>query len=133
MDKNTFTLTSKLGRFTFRDDTLPSIAKLIRDSVTGQWFAPKEREPELHSKQDCYAYMGNCGCHALSAVTFDLEIKPEYLKTKRTRHPLATLPPNEFEKRVLKVLRETNPWPSVGDTAARAAKAFAVFAKVADA
>lgn len=53
------TMTCKLGRFTFAEGTLLSRAKLLRDSVMGQFFNPKPSNPRLTNEESIYAYARN--------------------------------------------------------------------------
>lgn len=68
------TFTSKLGRFTFDANVPLSLAKLLRDSVTGQFFNPRTNEPRLHTEEDCQDYARNHLSKTLGEVPFDLEI-----------------------------------------------------------
>ena len=72
------TLTSKIGKFTFDEDTSLSIAKLVRDTVTGQWLSPKDREPELYCIEDAYTFIGQHQSDIVNRVQFELELHEAY-------------------------------------------------------
>jgi len=67
-------LTSKLGTFTFKKGTSLSLAKLVRDTVIGQWFAPKPGEVKLKDAGNCYAFIRNHPSALLADTEFVLRI-----------------------------------------------------------
>lgn len=77
-NNNTFTATSKIGKFYFPKGTPLSHAKLVRDTVTGQWLSPRDREMELYSVEDAYKFMAAAQSAVLSGIEFELELYPEY-------------------------------------------------------
>jgi len=68
------TFINKLGTFTFHEDIPLVLAKLIRDTITGQWFNPKPGEPLLTSVQSCYNYILSSDSRVLSVIPFKLTI-----------------------------------------------------------
>jgi len=68
------TFINKLGTFTFNEDVSLTLAKLIRDIITGQWFNPKPGEPILTSVQSCYNYILSSDSRILSVIPFKLTI-----------------------------------------------------------
>ena len=68
---------NKLGTFSFDDNVQESHMKLIVQTITGQYLAPKPREPELTDEQSCYDYILSGGGQVLAAVPFDLEINED--------------------------------------------------------
>lgn len=81
MKDNDFrTLTSKIGRFYF-PKTVPIIhAQLVRDTVTGQWLSPHDREMELYSVEDAYKFMNAHQSNVLQEVEFELQLNDEYAR-----------------------------------------------------
>lgn len=72
------TLTSKIGKFSFAEGTPISLAKMVRDSITGQWLAPKDRELELYCVDDAYLFIGRYESRAVNTVEFSMELYPAY-------------------------------------------------------
>ena len=70
MDKS-ITLTSKLGYFIFDVGVNLSHAKLIRDTVTGEFFAPKGGK-RIKTKENAYSLMVNHPSNILSDIQFEL-------------------------------------------------------------
>ncbi len=66
------TLTSPIGKFIFGEDTSPSHAKLIRDTIVGQWLNPKIRTNHLHSVEDAMMFMRQHPSHTIANIWFDL-------------------------------------------------------------
>lgn len=66
--------TSKLGNFDFDDSTPLSLAKLVRDTVTAQWFNPSPGSQRLKNEDDCYQMIRGHSSQILADVGFDLEI-----------------------------------------------------------
>lgn len=77
-DNEQLTLTSKIGRFYFDRDTRLSRAKLVRDTVTGQWLSPRDREPELYSVEDACKFILGAQSAVIRGISFELELYPEY-------------------------------------------------------
>lgn len=66
-------LTSRLGQFTFQPYTKLSLAKLIRDTVTGQYFNPKKHEVSVKDSDTATELIKSVAGPA-SGVTFELSI-----------------------------------------------------------
>lgn len=71
-------LTSKLGTFYFNRNTILSKAKLIRDSITGQFFHPRPNEPKVVDEKTAQFYALHQLDRNLAEIQFDLDMKPEY-------------------------------------------------------
>ena len=69
------TFTCGMGTFVFEDDAPLSIAKLIRNMVMGQWFAPKPGEKKLHSEQDCYDFIASQASARIQEVPFTVILR----------------------------------------------------------
>lgn len=69
-------LTSKLGTFTFDKRTFLSHAKLIRDSITAQFFSRKPDGPAIRTEEDAHLYVHQLG-REIETIPFDLDIHPE--------------------------------------------------------
>jgi hypothetical protein len=67
------TLTSRFGQFTFDKTVILSHAKLIRDTVTGQFFHPKDGEPKMRTVEEALMYVANY-CGKLGDIPFTLTI-----------------------------------------------------------
>lgn len=67
-------MTSAIGKFTFAEDTPLSHAKIVRDGVTSQVLAPKQKQQELKSIGDIYNYVRSWETELISKVDFDLEL-----------------------------------------------------------
>lgn len=76
------TLTNKLGTFRFDDNVQLSHAKLIRDSITGQYFAPRRNTVRLTDEDSCYEFAATLG-YVLGPIEFELEIRPEVREFSR--------------------------------------------------
>lgn len=63
-------LTSSLGRFEFDDHTLLAHAKLIRDSVVGQWFNPKPGNQRLHTLTDIEEFVRAHSSTIIAGIKF---------------------------------------------------------------
>lgn len=68
-------LTSKLGTFVFDKNTILSKAKLIRDSITGQFFTPRPGEPRITTELSAQDYARNHLGQNICDIPFDLQIK----------------------------------------------------------
>lgn len=66
------TLTTKLGHFTFDSHVVLSKAKLIRDSVTGQYFNPKSDEPKIKTVDDAFDFVGHHIAGDLKYIPFEV-------------------------------------------------------------
>lgn len=73
MRKN-WVLTSRLGRFTFDGKTKLSLAKVIRDAVTGQFFNPKPNEVAVTDEDSAGKFVRAMAGPA-SDIQFALEIR----------------------------------------------------------
>lgn len=72
------TMTTKIGNFTFRKDVPLSHAKLLRDSVLGQFLNPQgggRITCEAEAQDFAYEHLGR----DLSCIPFNLELNEEYL------------------------------------------------------
>jgi hypothetical protein len=90
-------LTSKLGRFEFDDNVLLSHAKLIRDTVVGQWYSPKPGTQWLHSLEDVYNFMYAHTTNVISAIGFTLVLPGEEVENveldELPKPPMIPVPP----------------------------------------
>lgn len=68
------TLTSKIGNFTFDKDVALAKAKLIRDSIVGQFFCPKPHESAIKTEEDAYLYVQTRLGRDLEEIPFELSI-----------------------------------------------------------
>lgn len=78
LDPKTITFTTRMGNFTFDKDILLSKAKLIRDSVVGQFFNPKPNEPRIRNEQDAHDYVRNHLGRDLEWIPFELSFAEQY-------------------------------------------------------
>lgn len=70
-----FTISCKMGTFTFDKNVMISKAKRIRDEVMGQFFDPKAGLPRLRTERDIESFVRNA--HHLkdvSDVPFEVRI-----------------------------------------------------------
>lgn len=65
---------SPLGNFFFDDMTLPSRAKLIRDTVVGQAFNPKPGHPRILDAKSAYEFIEDHPASVLAGIHFTLEM-----------------------------------------------------------
>lgn len=65
---------SMLGNFFFDENVPPSKAKLLRDTVTGQYFNPKPGDPKITTEASALEFMHNHPSRTLAEITFDIEI-----------------------------------------------------------
>lgn len=73
---NTQTFRSKMGSFVF-DKGVPLVsAKLIRDSVTGQYFKPLPGEPRIKTAEDAEAYVRNNLPKSLCDIPVEIQVDP---------------------------------------------------------
>lgn len=70
----TIIMTCKIGRFEFPDDTVPSLAKVVRDTVMGQMLCPKQRTMDVRTEEDAYAFMRANDSQELSRIGFKLTL-----------------------------------------------------------
>lgn len=66
------TLTTKLGHFTFDSHVVLSKAKLIRDSITGQYFNPKSDEPKIKTVDDALEFVSHHIAGDLKYIPFEV-------------------------------------------------------------
>lgn len=71
-----FTLTSKMGSFIFNDPVILSHAKLIRDSITGQFFSPAPNEPKIGTADEAKRYAKHHIEGKISEIPFEVVINP---------------------------------------------------------
>lgn len=67
------TFTTKMGNFTFHKNVQLSKAKLIRDSVMGQFFSPKTDGPRIKNEADAHNYVRSVS-RDLEGIPFSLAI-----------------------------------------------------------
>lgn len=70
------TLTSKMGTFTFDRRVVISKAKLIRDSITGQFFNPKSDERSIKRASDIEPYVRAHLSKQLNEIWFEVTLNP---------------------------------------------------------
>lgn len=78
METGDLTFTCKLGTFVFEEGVVLSRAKMIRDTVMGQFFSPRRGEPMLVDEEDVHAYISE-QAPVLSGIPFEVHIRAEYL------------------------------------------------------
>ena len=98
MGEDIMILTSKLGRFEFDDTVLLSHAKLIRDTVMGQWFSPRPGSKTLHTVDEALEFMRQHPTNLIAGITFDIkfpddEHTPEPALDELPQPPLIPVPP----------------------------------------
>jgi hypothetical protein len=64
--------TTKLGIFSFADGVRDSHAKLIVDTVLGQYFNPDPKGPKLRTVGDAYDFIFSHDSRVLAATEFEL-------------------------------------------------------------
>lgn len=69
------TLTSKLGSFVFDSHVILSKAKLIRDSITGQFYNPQTDAPKVKTVDDVKDYIEHHVGGHLGDIPFDFSFK----------------------------------------------------------
>lgn len=72
--QTSITLTSKMGNFTFDKRVRLSKAKLIRDSIVGQFFNPRPSEPRIKNEHDAHEYAINHLGRDFEGIPFSLSI-----------------------------------------------------------
>jgi hypothetical protein len=73
---DTQTFRSKMGTFIF-DKGVPLVkAKLIRDSITGQFFNPRSNEPRIRTEKDAEEYARHHLSSSLAEIPFEVHIHP---------------------------------------------------------
>ena len=65
-------LTSKIGKFEFEDDVLLSHAKVIRDTVVGQWLSPKPGTQILRTLENVDSFMRGHSSRLIAETAFKL-------------------------------------------------------------
>lgn len=85
---NAHKFTCALGTFTFSRRTSLAVAKLVRDTVMGQFFNPKPGEPKLKTEVDCQEFIRNHPSHTIANVGFDLEFSENVLREQFKRRLL---------------------------------------------
>lgn len=65
---------SPIGKFEFHDDVLLSHAKLVRDTVVGQWLNPKPGAKRLKTLKDVHEFMASHSSNLLTKLEFDLSL-----------------------------------------------------------
>lgn len=68
------TFTCSLGVFTFGSNVRLSHAKLLRDTISGQFFNPKTNSKKLRTEEDIYNYQETLP-PLLADIDFDVEIR----------------------------------------------------------
>jgi len=68
------TFTCGLGVFTFDSNVKLSHAKLLRDTICGQFFNPKTNSKKLRTEEDIYEYQETL-TPLLADIDFDVEIR----------------------------------------------------------
>lgn len=71
---NALVLRNKLGTFIFDQATPLSLAKLVRDTVTGQWFSPRPGSFRLRNEMDCVVYIRDQASDVIAYIPFSVEI-----------------------------------------------------------
>ena len=74
--QNSITLTSKLGSFIFDSDVVLSRAKLIRDTITGQYFSQKPGLPKFQTATELDRYLQYYLSKNLFAIDFEIIFAP---------------------------------------------------------
>lgn len=68
------TFTCGLGAFTFGSNVKLSHAKLLRDTVMGQFYSPKIGSQKIKDERDVYDYVDSLP-ELLSRIPFEVEIR----------------------------------------------------------
>lgn len=66
-------MTSAIGKFTFDAGTTRTLAKLVRDAVTGEVLAPKQRGMVVHTEEDATKFVRAYESDLVSRVQFKVE------------------------------------------------------------
>lgn len=75
--QGSITLTSRMGRFVFPMGHRLVDMKLIRDSITGQFFKPLQMEMKIKTAQDAQTYALHHLDRNLAAIDFEVLIDVE--------------------------------------------------------
>lgn len=98
---------NKLGTFDFDDDIQISHAKLIANTVMGQYFTPKRGTPNLSDEDSCYDFVRDACSAVICGVPFELEINES---ARHEREKTATEIALElFEKKMIQALKDAFP------------------------
>lgn len=85
MNENEYTLTSKLGRFTFPNNVRFSHAKMVRDCITAQYFSPDQKRIIIAEEADAYTYMANHPTAEFSTIDFGVSFEQPVRSPKSNR------------------------------------------------
>lgn len=72
----TITLTSSFGNFTFARSVKYSMAKLFRDTVTGQYFNPRPGERKIRCEDDAHQYVMEDGANGIKGLECEIMMEP---------------------------------------------------------
>lgn len=98
---------NKLGTFDFDDNTQISHAKLIANTVMGQYFTPKRGTPHLSDEESCYSFVRDACSVVICEIPFELEINES---ARHEREKTATEIALElFEKKMIQALKDAFP------------------------
>lgn len=73
---NEIILTSKLGRFIFDRSVKLSHAKIVRDTITAQFFDPDPKRIMIDTEEDAYKYMRHHPTAEFASVPFAVSFDP---------------------------------------------------------
>ena len=66
---------TKLGTFQFAEGTRKSVARLVVDTVLGQWYNPQPGEPKLKGAMDCQTFIKARSSNTLAGTQFTVRIR----------------------------------------------------------
>ena len=75
MDNEHYTLISKIGYFFVPKSVPLNLAKLVRDTVTGQFLCPLSNGQKLETVMDAHKFMAGHDSKILAGIPFELELR----------------------------------------------------------